>query len=203
MFYGFQRLLCPLTCKFVRWVCNNLVGTELNGKVINGDIITDFIIGSTPPYGCGHIYVAVDMIENSESIQENDQKEKNNEKNNEKSENSGIVNSDALFYIGKSLGAKAKNYNVSDPNTGNIYHFKEGEYIQDVTVFAGYKSNKQLDENVVEGLVKNYGGNPKKWQHAKGIGIIEVDKEELKVDVHWFQEDSVGKVKFKIKEWLN
>jgi hypothetical protein len=41
-----------------------------------------------------------------------------------------------------------------------------------------------------------------KWQHAKGIGVIDCDGEEIKAEVHWFQEESVGKVKFKVKRWL-
>ena len=27
--------------------------------------------------------------------------------------------------------------------------------------------------------------------------------EEIPAEVHWFQEESLGKVKFKVKRWLN
>lgn len=65
------------------------------------------------------------------------------------------------------------------------------------------KEEKNLKQEVVEGLVREYGGEPKKWQHAKGKGYIDYYGEIIKAEVHWFQEESVGRVKFKIKEWLD
>ena len=92
-----------------------------------------------------------------------------------------IETADDSFTIGVGVGAKAKNYDVMDLESGEIYHFVEGSKVQDVKVFAGEAS---------------------KWQHVKGIGVLDVDGEELMAEIHWFQEESVGKVKFKIKEWL-
>lgn len=118
-----------------------------------------------------------------------------------KSSNSDtIVMEDIL--IGKSLGAKAKNYDVLDPATGQFFHFVEGTKIQNAEVFAGYGVKKPLHEEVAEGLVKEFGGTPEKWQHAKGVGVLDYHGDELNAEVHWFQEDSVGKVKFKVKRWL-
>ena len=65
------------------------------------------------------------------------------------------------------------------------------------------KEEKNLKQEVVEGLVREYGGEPKKWQYAKGKGYIDYYGEIIKAEVHWFQEESVGRVKFKIKEWLD
>jgi len=31
----------------------------------------------------------------------------------------------------------------------------------------------------------------------------EDDREHIRAEVHWFQEQSVGKVKFVVKEWLD
>ena len=42
-----------------------------------------------------------------------------------------------------------------------------------------------------------------KWQHCKGNGVIDFDGEERKAEVHWFQEETVGKVKFKVKRWID
>lgn len=39
--------------------------------------------------------------------------------------------------------------------------------------------------------------------NCKGVGIINDDGEEVKAEVHWFQEESIGKVKIKVKEWLD
>ncbi|MFV0351421.1 MAG: phage minor capsid protein [Oscillospiraceae bacterium] len=108
------------------------------------------------------------------------------------------------IYIGKSVGAKAKNYDIVDPATGKIYHLAEGTHIKNVEIFAGKGTFKPLHKNVPEGLTEQYGGKLENWQHAKGFAIIDVAEygEEIGAEIHWFQEESVGKVKFKIKEWF-
>lgn len=103
--------------------------------------------------------------------------------------------------IGKSIGAKALNYDVLDPATGEYFRFVEGTRIRNSEVFAGSGVKKPLKTEVAEGLAKEFGGNPAKWQHAKGIGTLEYHGDELEAEVHWFQEETVGKVKFKVKEW--
>ena len=70
-------------------------------------------------------------------------------------------------------------------------------------MFAGHKVKKPLNEEVAEGLAREFGGEPSKWQHAKGIGTVNYNGEEVKAEVHWFQEETVGKVKFKVKRWLD
>lgn len=106
------------------------------------------------------------------------------------------------FQIFRTLSARAKNYEIVDKHSGEIYKFVEGTRIQNAEVFAGYGVKKNLREEVALGLSEQFGGKPDKWQHAKGVGIIDVYGEEIMAEVHWFQEESVGKVKFKIKEWL-
>lgn len=106
--------------------------------------------------------------------------------------------------IRKSVGAKAKNYKVIDKNTGVTYEFAPGTRIQNSEVFAGKGTRHPLHEGVAEGLTAQYGGTESKWQHAKGIGIL-VDQEtgeEFRAEVHWFQEETVGKVGFKLKKEL-
>ena len=103
--------------------------------------------------------------------------------------------------IGKAVGAKSKNYGIIDPDTGKIYHFVEGTKIQDAEVFAGRGTRHPLREEVKAGLSEQLGGNPADWQHCKGHGIIDADGEERPAEVHWFQEKTVGKVRFKVKRW--
>lgn len=103
--------------------------------------------------------------------------------------------------IHRSVGAKARNYDILDPSTGGIYRFAEGTKIQNGEVFAGKGTKHPLHDGVGEGLSEQYGGTPEKWQHCKGYGVVDYEGEERKAEVHWFQEETVGKVKFKIKGW--
>ena len=105
--------------------------------------------------------------------------------------------------IGRSVGAKAKNYDVIDPQTGEYFHFVEGTRIQDAQAFAGKGCKKPLNYEVAHGLSEQIGGKPENWQHCKGFGIIDYYGEHREAEVHWFQEATVGKHKFKIKEWID
>lgn len=103
--------------------------------------------------------------------------------------------------IGRSIGAKAKNYVVVDKSTGEEYYFVEGTRTQNSQVFAGKGGVKPLHEEVAQGLAAEFGGKPEDWQHCKGKGWLDVDGESVKAEVHWFQNGS-EKVKFKVKRWL-
>lgn len=119
----------------------------------------------------------------------------------DKSAGNGIIETEDII-IGKSLGAKAHNYKVTDPVTEEEFKFVEGTRIHNPTVFAGKDGVKPLKDDVKEGLAKQYGGKPENWQHAKGIGTIDYYGEAVKAEVHWFQEETAGKHGFKVKEWL-
>ena len=62
-----------------------------------------------------------------------------------------------------------------------------------------------MHEGVAEGLTEQFGGTVSKWQHAKGIGTLldQESGEEFRAEVHWFQEETVGKVKFKLKKEID
>lgn len=109
----------------------------------------------------------------------------------------------ADIQIGRSVGAKSRNYDVIDKSTGEIYHFIEGTKIQNAEVFAGKGVSKSLREEVAEGLAKEFGGKPSDWQHLKGIAELDCGGEYRKAEVHWFQAAGSGKVKFKVKRWLD
>lgn len=105
--------------------------------------------------------------------------------------------------IGKSVGAKAKNYDVLDPESGEYFNFVQDTRIQNVEAFAGKGVKRPLRPEVAEGLSEQIGGSPDNWQHCKGNGVIDYHGEERWAEVHWFQEESVGKVKFKVKRWID
>lgn len=104
--------------------------------------------------------------------------------------------------IGRSLGAKAKNYDITDPITGENFNFTEGTHIQNAQVFAVKGVRTPLHDGVAEGLTKEFGGKIENWQHSKGIGIIDMHGEQVKAEVHRFQNSDVGKVKFKISRFI-
>lgn len=103
--------------------------------------------------------------------------------------------------VGRTLGAKAQNYEVYDPVSGETYHLAEGTRIRNPKVFAGKGGAKPLEEPVADGLSAQYGGAPEDWQHCKGVATLDVHGSNQDAEVHWFQEKTAGKRKFKVKEW--
>ena len=103
--------------------------------------------------------------------------------------------------IGRSVGAKAANYDVMDLKTGKVYHFVEGTHIQNIETFAG-KKTKVVYRDAWK-FADKYGGNVADWQHTKGFGWIATEAGERYVEVHWSQCAGVGKYDFFIKEWLD
>lgn len=112
-------------------------------------------------------------------------------------------NNEIEILIHKSLGAKSRNYYVELPD-GEYTHFIEGTRITNIEVIAGKGRLRQIDE--LDLLVERYGGNPTEWQKRKGIGYVDYQNESYKVEVHWYEEPQVGRVKFKTKsyngEWI-
>ena len=104
--------------------------------------------------------------------------------------------------IGKGVGAKAKNYEVVAPD-GTIHEFAEGTKFQNSEVFAGQGTKTKLRDSTAEGLSSEYGGDPNSWQKAKATAVVDVNGEHRKAEVHWFQSPASGKVKFKVKVWLD
>ena len=60
-----------------------------------------------------------------------------------------------------------------------------------------------MQENVAEGLTREYGGAPEKWFHAKGNAVLDTSDGDRPAEIHWFANEQVGQVKHKIKRWLD
>ena len=94
-------------------------------------------------------------------------------------------------------------YEIEDKRTGEKFHLVEGTRIHDKTTFAGKGTKKPLNEEVKNGLVEQLGGTASEWSHCKGRGFIDHHGEEREVEIHWFEEPTVGKHRFKIKKFLD
>lgn len=123
--------------------------------------------------------------------------------NNEKSLVKSVANSsknDIMekedIIVGKSLGAKAKNYNIELPNK-EIVHLTEGTRVTHVQTIAGKGRDRQIDE--IDELVKRWGGSELEWQKKKGFGYVDYDGESYHAELHWYEEPTAGKHKWKVK----
>lgn len=100
-----------------------------------------------------------------------------------------------------SIGARWSNYEVYDPYNDDVFHFVEGTKIQNVQIFAGKGVRKGLKYEVKEGLSAEFGGDPENWQHVKGFGVLDFNGVYRNAEVHWFQCEDIGRVRFKVKNW--
>lgn len=110
----------------------------------------------------------------------------------------GIIETET---IGRSVGAKAKNYDVLNPKTRELVHLVEGSRIEKPknSIMAGKGRERQID--CLDWLVDKYGGAPSEWQKVKGFGyVLDEYGEERRVELHWYENPEVGKVEMKIKE---
>ena len=99
--------------------------------------------------------------------------------------------------IGRSVGAKFKSYDIELPNK-EIVHLVEGSRITNVQLIAGKGRNRQIDELPML-LEKFPGSKASEWTKKKGIGFVVFEGESCKVELHWYEEPSAGKVKWKVK----
>ena len=112
---------------------------------------------------------------------------------------SGIIDLEDIP-IGRSVGAKAKNFDIIDLNTGEIFHLVEGSHLQNIQVFAG-KGTRTIFRDAAK-YAERYGGIPDDWQHAKGFGLVDCYGEGIMAELHWVQCDGIGRFEFFIKRWF-
>lgn len=98
--------------------------------------------------------------------------------------------------IGRSVGAKTKNYDIELPNK-EIVHLTEGTRITNIETIAGKGRDRQIDE--VDILLAKYGGSALEWQKKKGFGYVDFDGESYRAELHWYEEPSAGRHKWKVK----
>ncbi len=98
--------------------------------------------------------------------------------------------------VGRSVGAKAKNYDIELPN-GEVVHLSEGSRVSRIRAIAGKGRNRQIDELPL--LVERYGGKESEWQKMAGFGYVDYEGESYYVELHWYEEPSAGKHKWKVK----
>lgn len=97
----------------------------------------------------------------------------------------------------KSLSAKWANYEI-ELASGEKVKFLEGSKLHHKEVFAGKGTKTPIRE--VNALVKKYGGKREEWQKVKAFGtIVHKDGKTEEIEVHWYEEPSVGRVKLKEK----
>lgn len=127
----------------------------------------------------------------------------------DKSDKDGIIKSDKKpktlkfpdIIIGRSVGAKARNYDIEDLETGEHYNLVENTHLQDVEVFAG-KGVRDPYRKAYK-YAEKYGGKAEDWQHVKASGYIDYYGKSRPANIHWSQCAGVGKFDFFIKEWLD
>lgn len=97
----------------------------------------------------------------------------------------------------RSVGAQWANHKILMPD-GTYAKFVEGSKLQNKEVFAGKGCRRKIDE--IDRLVAKYGGDPNEWMKVKAIAYIRKTNGEIdRAEVHWYEEKTAGKHKFKVK----
>ena len=102
--------------------------------------------------------------------------------------------------IARSLGAAAVVDRVKLPD-GKYGRLKEGTKIIKVVVFAGKGTNTTV--KVAHHLEREYGAPASEWKKVRGEGIVINGNVEKRAELHWFEADSVGRKKMKVKRYFD
>lgn len=100
------------------------------------------------------------------------------------------------IYIPKSVGAKAKNFDIRLPND-EIVHLTEGTRVTNIETIAGKGRDRQIDE--IDTLLYLHGGSEFEWQKKKGLGYVDYEGESYRAELHWYEEPTAGKHDWKVK----
>ena len=102
--------------------------------------------------------------------------------------------------IPKSIGAKWANEDILMPD-GTTAKFVEGSKITHKEVFADKGTKTPIRD--IERLVKEYPNSKAElWQKIKGRAELEWNGEQIKAEVHWYEEPNIGRVEGKSKKEL-
>lgn len=101
------------------------------------------------------------------------------------------------FVVPVGVGAKAKDILVKLPD-GSSVALTKGSRVTNIQTIAGAGRDRQID--IVDLLVEKYpNSKPELWKKQKGFGYVEFEGESFKAELHWYEESSVGRVKWKLK----
>ena len=90
----------------------------------------------------------------------------------------------------RSLSARWANYEVLMPD-GRKARFVEGSKLHNKEVFAGKGTRTPIGD--IERIVREHKGTHEDWQKVKAIGTLELDGEIFDAEVHWYQNEEIGK----------
>ena len=175
--------------------------TEATGPNITVDGKTYALIGKDA--NNSPVYQDVEVLEEQAEESEFVSQEKTNPTESGQESVENPENRDTIklpdIQIGRSLGAKAKNYQIMDLSTGEMFNLVEGTNLQNVEVFAG-KGVKTPYHNAHK-YADAYGGKIEEWQHVKGNGWIAYTDGDRYAEIHWSQCEGIGKYDLFIKRW--
>ena len=98
------------------------------------------------------------------------------------------------------IGAMWANEEIAMPD-GTVAKFAEGSKIFNKQVFVGKGCKRKID--CVDILVSKYGGKENEWKKVKGVAdIVTSQVEEIRCEIHWYEEPNVGRVEAKYKKLL-
>lgn len=110
------------------------------------------------------------------------------------------------IYIGKSLGARARNFEVGMPGNEKS-KFVEGSEIEEKCIFAGKDAETGNELKKRFKLAAEYGGNPEDWSHVSGNGWLYDPALNGKIrlaEVHWMQNTEIDEYQeFWFKKWID
>lgn len=99
--------------------------------------------------------------------------------------------------LGKSVGAKSKAVCVKLPN-GEQVSLIPGTRVTHVQTIAGKGRDRQID--IVDVLTSQYPESKAElWQKKKGLGHVDYHGEDYLAELHWYEEPTAGRVKWKVK----
>lgn len=109
------------------------------------------------------------------------------------------------IHIGRSIGAKARNYTVYFLEERQESRFVEGSDIIERKNFAGKGSEPFKELRVRQRLADEYGGIPDDWKHIAGRGWIfePITGKIREAEIHWMQNDEIERSEeFIFKNWI-
>ena len=86
--------------------------------------------------------------------------------------------------------------------TETRYPIKLGSYVENVIIIAEGAGIRTVEKLRIENPLPNGElTNVEDWKKVVGNAILIDNGEERKAEIHWYQCDSIGKRRLKVKRW--